>query len=429
MCLTNAMANTGRPHHELPELPLDLVEAYRRHGDPLADETITAVFEHGGIGAVAKLLNEIIDRDELLADDDEHQHQYGPGYARFLDQSLLAPEGYDAKKMAASVKWFETYGWTAFSIFGCASLPEGYAVAEVSEVLSTTQALDDHTQRRLWETIQYVLDVMEPAGLTLDPRDPTRMTGIAAKRTQKVRLFHATIRFLLQYDSSRANVLDEQDAEPVPYGRHLVEYRWDEPRFGTPINQAQMSGTIYSFSWVVLRGLFTLGYRPDISDEMADAFLYRWNVAGHLMGVAPELLVEGADRAEALWNHLRRPDLTPGGRQLMVSLMDFMESQVPWLLFFLRPTARMLVVFLVGEEHARQVGLELTLTQKAWFVPMKLMMKLWSKVYGHSTAMQGITRWLYRTMRRNMLNKGRSGPRVFEVPESAPADRAWIRGS
>lgn len=418
------MTDTTVPPHGIPGLPADLVEAYRRHGDELADRTVASVFTHGGLPGVARLLNEIIDRDHLLPDDEHHRH--GPGYGEYLSESLCAPDSLDLATLDKSIDWFETYGWTAFSILGCASLPEGYAVAEVSAVLGTTQALTDHTQRRLWETIQFVLDVMEPNGLVVDPNNQGVMQGPGALRAQKVRLFHATIRFLLQFDDGSA-VRAHRAEQPMDYGDHLLDHTWDEPRFGTPINQAQMSGTVLSFSWIILRGLFTLGYQDEISDDMARAYLYRWNVVGHLMGVTPELMVETVEHAEALFNHLRRPDLTPDGRALMQALMDFMYGQVPALLGFLRPTAPMLVVFLIGEEHAHQVGLELTRSQRLFFGPLKLMMKAWSAFYGHERVMQGISRWLYRTMSRNMIGKGRSGPRVFRLPTSAAPSR-WLRG-
>lgn len=394
----------------------DPVEHYRHSGDPLADACVDAVAHEFGLGGVGRLLDAILDLTELPETD-----EFGQGYLDYLEASSKLPDWFDTDRLGDSAEFFNVYGWTAFSILGCAALPEGYAVAEVTQVLGTTQALVDHVHRRLWQTIQFVIDVNDADGLHVDSADPTRAAGIGAKHAQKVRLFHAIIRYFLARRHDRMLGASQE----TPYAENLLSREWDSDVNGMPINQAQMAGTQLTFSYIILRGLKTLGHQID--DATADAYIYRWNVIGHLMGVDPDLMRHDFATAGALWDDLRRPDLTDDGRALMNALLGFMYSMVPWWLFFMRPTAPMLIVHLIGTEHARQVGLELTWWQRLGMPVLRGAMSVYARLFGHSNAMQGLSAWLYLRMRRNMIGRMRDGRRRFRLPEGAPSAREWVR--
>lgn len=408
LCLTANMNSDDRD---------DPVVHYRHSGDPLADACVDSVAAELGLGGVGQLLDKILDLTELPVTD-----EFGQGYLDYLDESSKLPDWFDPERLGDSAEFFNVHGWTAFSIFGCAALPEGYAVAEVSQVLGTTQALVDHVHRRLWQTIQFVIDVTDEHGLTVDPADPSRAAGIGAKHAQKVRLFHAIIRYFLARRHQRGLGATQEE---TPYAENLLSREWDSDVNGMPINQAQMAGTQLTFSYIVLRGLKTLGHHVD--DTTADAYIYRWNVIGHLMGVDHELMRDDYATAGALWDDLRRPDLTADGQALMDALLEFMYSMVPWWLFFLRPTAPMLIVHLIGEQHAREVGLRLTLGQRIAMPLLRGSMAIYAKVFGHSNAMQGLSAWLYLRMRRNMIGQMRDGRRRFKLPDGTPGAREWLR--
>ena len=225
----------------------DLVEKYRQVGDPLADAAIRSVFdyENRGLDGVAALLNDILDAASLPITD-----TYGPGYRDFMTTTAELPDFFDDDEIESSARWFEQYGWTAFSILGCASLPEGYSVVEATEVLAATKEMNGHTQRRLWETIQFVIDVMDRDGIRRDTKLPSTASGTGVDRAQKVRLFHAVIRFFL---TPRPDRLGAELEERTPYGERLLDYDW-KPEYGTPINQAQLAATLLSFSYTILRG-------------------------------------------------------------------------------------------------------------------------------------------------------------------------------
>ena len=53
-------------------------------------------------------------------------------------------------------------------------------------------------------------------------------------------------------------------------------------KFGLPINQEDMVYTLLTFSYVVIQGFNTMGYR--MSDAERDSYIHCWNVVGCLMG-------------------------------------------------------------------------------------------------------------------------------------------------
>ena len=84
---------------------------------------------------------------------------------------------------------FLRYGLTSFGILACASLPECYVLRDVAAVLGTTQRLDAHARRRIFETAMMVLAVMAEGGLAPG--------GGGIRVVQKVRLMHAAVRYLI----------------------------------------------------------------------------------------------------------------------------------------------------------------------------------------------------------------------------------------
>ncbi len=71
--------------------------------------------------------------------------------------------------------------------------------------------------------------------------------------------------------------------------RHkLLRSGWDTGRWGVPINQADMAGTVLSFSVTYLIGLRMLGFVIQRRDR--EALVHFWRYTGRLLGVSDALL-------------------------------------------------------------------------------------------------------------------------------------------
>ena len=413
---------------------------YRGLGDPLADDVVVAVFEEHGVRGVVDLLNDIIDLEQLPATD-----AYGPAYRTYVAESRKLPDWYDAAKADESIEWFRHHGWTALAILGCGSLPAGYSIPEVSNVLGTTQALSKHIKRRLWETAQFVIQVMEVDGIVVDADDPSQASGPGAHRAQKVRLFHSIVRFLLnppaEATAAGLEPVLRADDEPMPYGELLWERNWD-PQWGVPIHQAHMGGTILVFSWAILQGLRVLNYlaADNPSDEqraVENAFMYRWNVIGHLMGLDPDLMQwdydAGHDFIMSLDEDPNNPtpqtQLTDDLPKLLYSLVDYMKSEVPGWLRVLRPTAPILMYILLADEdgkgnRADRIHLPITKWERR-FVPLqRFSMRGYASIYRRIGLLQRLNAFMYDRLVYVLIGPRPGGARRL-VRMFQPDPRHW----
>ena len=123
-----------------------------------------------------------------------------------------------------------------------------------------------------------IMNVMCPGGLVAAGR-----VGIGVHSTQKVRVMHAVIRYMVEHDSSTA----ANPTEP--------ELR---KKFGRPITQEDLAFTLLTFSYVAVRSFVKLGVRMTDADK--NNYVHCWNVlasswqprgtaAGRLGGVAEAL--------------------------------------------------------------------------------------------------------------------------------------------
>ena len=166
------------------------------------------------------------------------------------------------------------------------SLPEGYAGPNYVKVLHRTQKLEDHTYRRLIETLQAVTDVTSRHGFESD-RLGLRSTGSEAlpspakaiSTAKKLRLGHAMMRRVVTQQSRTGHL---QHFPPPMKASELADY---ESKYGRPLNLEQMLGTLMALSYVVIEGLSQLD--APLSDADAQAYYHIWMVFGVLMGIHP----------------------------------------------------------------------------------------------------------------------------------------------
>jgi hypothetical protein len=268
------------------------LDAARLRGDALADATVTAIFDDGRTDAVATLLS-------ALMRDDQSPGALPPIVLEYLDRTA-ATIARSEESIAAGEQLFAVHGPEIMVLLCCYSLPSSYAARKGVQVLHRTAYLAKRPNRRLFETAQFIVDVMSPGGL--GPK------GRGLRTAQKVRLMHAAIRHLIQADA----------AAP-----------WDTAALGVPINQEDLLGTLMTFSWIILDGLARLGIRLTPLEQQA--YLDTWLVVGGLMGIEPELLPGSVEEARALTALIERRQVaeSPEGREMMAALLAMMQTNVP----------------------------------------------------------------------------------------------------
>ena len=234
-------------------------------GSPGAGPPVPGTASVAQIAAVGAFYQTLLDHKYFdIAD------HAGKPYTKALTDwsSTIAFKGpVERDSLARAGKFFKRYLFKIMIILSTSSLLEAYACAKGVQVLSRTGYLSKDTNRRLKETLQFVMYVNEP-----DAFDEAREgKGLAAIR--KVRLMHAAIRWLIR-ERGRAE--------------------WDQKE--TPINGEDLLGMLMGFSGLVLRDLPELDVALT-SEEAAD-HLYLWNQVGRLLGAGDAWLP--ADLGEAL---------------------------------------------------------------------------------------------------------------------------------
>ncbi len=278
------------------------LDEMRNEGDPLADDTVAQLFANNSMSEVRELLRHLSDNDQPLpAGLPLEVHEY-------LRVSNELPAWADTELIKTGQKLFTEHGPLCLMSLACAALPACYVSESIATVLGVTQKLKAHVTRRIYETAQFTVDVMQQGGLGENGR------GI--RSAQKVRLMHATIRHLMEKPASDA------DAEAHHMGAMLEQASWN-PNLGKPVSQEDLAYTLQTFCWVVIRSLKKVDV--DLNAHETKAFIHCWNVAGHLIGVRHEMLPSNVTEAEELFELIwqRRRASTDDGAALTLAVQDF----------------------------------------------------------------------------------------------------------
>ncbi len=269
-----------------------ILDAARLRADPLADQAVAAIFRDGSTAAVNDLF-------AALMRDDQRPAVMPPSVVDYLANTGAAIAR-SHESAAAGERVFAEHGPEIMVLLCCYSLPSSYAAKKGVQVLHRTAYLAKRPTRRLFETAQFIVDVMSPGGL--GPK------GRGLRTAQKVRLMHATIRHLTLHDA----------ADP-----------WDTAVLGVPINQEDLLGTLMTFSWLILDGLARLGVV--LTPQEQQAYLEAWLVVGQLMGVEPALLPKTVAEAKALTALIEKRQVAESvqGREMMAALLGMMQHNVP----------------------------------------------------------------------------------------------------
>ena len=276
----------------------------------------------------------------------------------FVAAAGTLPDWADHAQIARAERVFMDIGIMSCTLLFCASLPECYVVPDLAAVLHAAGQLDQHCEYRIRATAAMIFPVMMHGGLTT-------AAGGGVAQTLKVRLIHATIRYLILHGA----VENVDSATPVParagpllqtnnMQQQLLANGWQTARDGLPCNQEELAYTLLTFGYVYLRGLRTLGLRLPALDEAA--FLHTWNVVGHLLGIERDLMPTSLDQAATLFARLqedgRRHPYFPDPRPALAdALMRTMQNDIPFRL--LKPFPVLLTRYLCSTASATDLGL------------------------------------------------------------------------
>ncbi|MBM9500174.1 DUF2236 domain-containing protein [Leptospira sp. 201903071] len=272
---------------------------YRTMTDPYADQIIEDYFQSGD----QEKLKSLILFNTLTKNFAPIPSELPDYFEDYFEKTGVLPEWADPKQIVIAEKIFTSFGPQILMILCCKSLPMSYTCGNGAEVLVHTGRLveqngsTDKVYRRLMETTQFVVSVLQEGGLS--PQ------GDGIRVAQKVRLMHASIRHFIKQSG-----------------------QWNS-EWGEPINQEDMAGTLQSFSSLILDGLAFSGIT--LSTDEKNSFIHLWRVVGHILGVLPELSPEKNEDAYAMglaiFQDQRRP--SEAGKILAKSLLDFMEYMLP----------------------------------------------------------------------------------------------------
>lgn len=354
------------------------LDSLRSQGDPPADSVVAGLFSGTG-DATAAFRALVVEQREVV----------NPGLAAFLDGQAPAPPWMDPDLVAAGQERFARWGAHVFTALYAAALPSAYACCRGVQVLGLTARLETDTKRRLNETAQFHLDVMEPGALEAGGR------GFADVR--HVRLMHAAVRWLIQNDQ---------------------RVDW-QPAWGTPINQEDLLETLLTFTEIV----FEVFDRTGIvySEEDADAYLHTWSLIGHYLGVRDDLLPLTRSQTSVLMPIVRRRQFGPSqpGPILMAALLEQGTRLAPP---GLRGLPAATVRYYVGDATADLLDVPKADWTKNLFGPLAALSRRVSLEKVHRRLLQAVSEKIGFGMLSLAVQAERGGDRPpFQVPTSLAA--------
>ena len=268
------------------------LEGLRQVMDQPADEAVLALLKSKSMDHLRTLLIEMAQNDSLVSD------QLPKPMYDFIKSELansFTPE--DIAMFNQTNEIWKEKGMKFIFILMFRSLPYTYMAEKPANVLKMTKLLIEQPERRIFETAQFVFDVMDKKWWEPDKR------GILT--ALKVRIMHAAMRHV---------ILDNKKGD-----------KWNEV-WGKPINQEDIVATNQVFSLEFFKGMSMLG--DALSSEEQHAWFHTWKTIGRIMGVQKELICKDVNEAWTLqhtvYAHLFK-DKTVAGIPLTKALVQTMQ--------------------------------------------------------------------------------------------------------
>lgn len=298
----------------------DFLEQMRHRGDLWADGIVQELLNTGGDEALEQFLKQLAKVHDGVPDDlPPDIRDY------FLKEDV--PNWVDLQQVTLGENFYTRNGIEIGVILLCASLPVCYAASRGVRVLDLSRQLTQHPERRIIETMRFVLDVMSPGGLSSE--------GHGRITAKKIRVLHATMRHVMRFH---------------PQTHLKTPVTWNEADWGTPLNQTDLALTLMTFSTVVLDSLKKLNITVHPDEEAA--YFHAWRYVGHLMGVDESLNPATADEGRAMLTAIQKVEYgkSEAGSHVTRDLVNFLEQIVPGTLMDgIIPSK---IRFLIGDEIA-----------------------------------------------------------------------------
>ncbi|MDB4835458.1 DUF2236 domain-containing protein [Cyclobacteriaceae bacterium] len=280
---------------------IESLNQFRSLADPHTDQIVEKIHQEGRRDVL-----------ELFKKLDKNSDLVGPEFPNYIQEYFNNQEvptwvNWDKIKLAQQV--FSKYGDAISMLLFFKALPTCYCCAKGAKVMYKTQRfVQDHNERfdtftkRLVETAQYVINILSPNGFETDEK------GLITAK--KVRLIHSTIRYYI-----------------------LKNNDWNKEEDGIPINQEDLTGTLLSFSSLIIEGLEQTGI--NLSQEEKEAYIHVWRYAGYLNGIEDELLPTSYQHAVTLQKAILTHQVAYSleGKELIDSLIKYIEYVIPGNLF------------------------------------------------------------------------------------------------
>jgi hypothetical protein len=367
------------------------LESMREVVDPPADLIAEAMCQ----GGAHRIFADLVKNHQVWEDDGSASRKLPEAVRAYLTLSSNLPPWINRAMVNEAEQFFLLYGISSATQLSCASLPECYIMQYGTEVLAFTKFLQIDPARRIRETAQMIMSVMCPGGLVADGR-----VGSGVHATQKVRVMHAIIRYMVEHDpASAANPTDPELRK----------------KFGRPINQEDLAFTLLTFSYVAVRSYVKLGVR--MTETQKDDYVHCWNVVGFLMGIREELLPATYEESHTLYEAIRahQAGASNAGQALTSALMNLLEQMMP-------PGTRHLPViltrYLVGSNTAAMLGLRQAPYRDR--VEFWCMLRVWQAVvaisgpFHQERPYRFASEWLHRRLMDRLGNLPGHAP--FRIP-------------
>jgi hypothetical protein len=242
-------------------MSIEELEPYRLLGDSKVDRILSLLEEEGSpLGASDDLL---LLAEKALENDESSRSPAQKEMCSFLKTFRLLPAWVDQDQLKRGQDVFLAYTPIASLSLYYRSLVAGFSIPKIAAVVRSTAYLSppsrpDQVLQRLLDTGELTASCV---GLGVDSLLPG---GIGWKVALHVRFLHAKVRRTLM--------------------RRKGKRQWDVDKFGIPINQEDMAGTLLAFSVNVLHGIdFISGIT--LSEREKNDYLALWRYIGWLLGV------------------------------------------------------------------------------------------------------------------------------------------------
>ena len=308
-----------------------------------------------------------------------------PELAAFFDP-VEAPEWLDEEQLAIASGIWQEYMLTVLTVLYARSLPDCYLMKRGIPALyaSGKLAKKDYLFQRIYETGLMLDAVMREGGLRVSrdidhdaddhllqalqesaPADSVTKHGNKVQATgaqqlaheevaaalhrradpqrylwgpgfiaaRKVRLLHASMRYLLQ-NPKRFSVGKDVSDKSLAKGlvAELAGKEWPADELGVPVNQQDLAYTLLTFGLAIPEGLER--WHVKLSDKEQEAFLHAWRVVGWIIGIKDDLLPTSVAHARQLRSDISKEQAgaTEMGRDMTSVLMQYMQDYLPHVL-------------------------------------------------------------------------------------------------